>query len=1586
MDATPTRYVKGYELLERIGTGGFGAVYRAYQSTIRREVAIKIILPHYANHPDFIRRFEAEAQIIARLEHPHITPLYDYWRDPEGAYLVMRLLRGGNLRNAINSRPFGPEAAADMLDQVASALALAHRNHVIHRDIKPTNILMDEDENVYLADFGIARVMGHPEGEESASSTVLGSPDYLSPEQARLEQVTPQSDIYSLGVVLYATLTGDVPFSGITTVERMYKHLNDPLPLIGNLGPSIVSDVNEVIQTATSKNPTKRYSSVLEMADSFRKAISPDGDRSTAEVVEQLTIREQEVLIEIINGASNREIAQKLYVQVSTVKWYVNQIYRKLHVRSRVQAIIRARELNLVIDGNKHKLAEKDSVTVISNIPEPDNPYKGLRAFQSSDADDFFGRERVITRLIKRLREGNGRERFLAIVGPSGSGKSSLVKAGLIPALWRGELPDSERWYILEMVPGTHPFDELEVALMRVAADQTENIRQNLERDERGLSRIAGLILPNDGTELLLVIDQFEEVFTLVEDEAERLHFLRLLHHAAIAAKSRVRIIVTLRADFYDRPLLYPDLGELVRNHLETVLPLSAEELERAILGPAEHAGVSLEEGLAASIVGDVNYQPGALPMLQYTLTELFERRQGLLLTQAGYQEIGGAVGALAHRADELYHELGSEGRDLARQVFLRLVTLGEGTEDTRRRVRRSELLELADDEDLIEDIIDSYAAYRLLSLDSDPQSRSPIVELAHEAILREWERLRSWIDNHRDDMRQQRLLARSSEEWQAANQDASYLLRGARLEQLEAWAAETRLLLTQPERAYLDASLVERAQVATQETRRQEREAVLAQRSRRTLQILVAVMAVATLISVSLSILALDREQQARTARNEAEHETAINRSLVLVANAREEAEVGRGDAAMQVALEAASIDDPPPEAMRALAEVALSPGTRMVLQGHWGIPRSATFSPDGQLILSAGCAQSTSDYEGCPTGELILWDVATGEILRRWEGHNSGINAVAIVPIPTDEGRLVVASGAIDGSLILWDLETGQPLHQMTGYTGPISDLAFIPEQHVIISTSFDGDAILWDATSGDLLKRLEGHSDQINSVELSPDNRIALTASRDSTIIAWDINPESATYGEIIHRFVGHGSDVKSAVFTGEGTTILSNSEDLSFRLWDFETGDEIRQRMIGADTGRMVISPNGHTVLFTIGMPLYMWDADTWGQDYPLTGHTDNLLDVAFSPDGRLAVSASRDGTLRVWNITSQEELHRYNVGMPTGTVDISPDGNLIAIAEGWSEGHLWVFDTNTRELVQMIPGPGLGVAPGAIAFHPNGRYVLVGAEDVAGRSGARKLILWDIDTNEMRWDLEGHDTYLRSVAISPDGRLALSGSQALEDDAVIEGELILWDLETGQIVLRFDNEQDITCIEFNAAGNLAITSSAFSRNATLWDIETGEALRVISDQPGFVLSVVFGPDESTIITATHEGNVVEWDLETGEELRRFIGHDGPVWRVAMAPNDQMLAAGSADGSIILWDYESGQTLHQFTGHAGWIFDVTFNPDSSRLYSASADGTVREWMISDWQLDELLQWINANRYLRDLTCEEREQFRIEPPCDE
>lgn len=390
--------LKDYVLQERLGSGDLGTVYRAVQTTVKREVAIKIVPPQVANLPDFVRCFEVAMQRIALLEHMHITPIYDFWRDPEGAYLVMRYLRGGNLHDALQRGAFDLEAAATLLHQVTSALAVAHRHAIIHRDLKPANILLDEDSNAYLTDFGIARNRGGVQDMIAHPNRWIGSPGYLAPEQVRGEAVLPQTDIYSLGIILYEVLTGEHPFPGISAAERLSKHPNEPLPQIDHLESDINQSVNAIIQKATAKNPAHRYSSALAMAADFQAVCVSMRERTGEDVIALLTLREQDVLARIAQGATNRQIAEDLTITIATVRWYLKQIYRKLGVRSRVQLMIRARELDLVVGSPDMESAPTVRTGAISTrlLSEPENPYKGLRTFQVADAQDFFGCEKLI--------------------------------------------------------------------------------------------------------------------------------------------------------------------------------------------------------------------------------------------------------------------------------------------------------------------------------------------------------------------------------------------------------------------------------------------------------------------------------------------------------------------------------------------------------------------------------------------------------------------------------------------------------------------------------------------------------------------------------------------------------------------------------------------------------------------------------------------------------------------------------------------------------------------------------------------------------------------------------------------------------------------------------------------------------------------------------------------------------------------------------------------------------------------------------------------------------------------------------------
>jgi DNA-binding SARP family transcriptional activator/ABC-type glycerol-3-phosphate transport system substrate-binding protein/energy-coupling factor transporter ATP-binding protein EcfA2 len=536
--------------------------------------------------------------------------------------------------------------------------------------------------------------------------------------------------------------------------------------------------------------------------------------------------------------------------------------------------------------------------------PAGDNPYKGLRAFGEEDAGVFYGRERLVEVLVDRVAEA----RFLAVIGPSGCGKSSVVRAGLIPALRSGAVSGSEHWRLATMVPGAHPFEELEAALIHGCDPGVTSLREQFRGDHLDLLRAVLRVSRDD--EVVLVIDQFEELFLLVHAETERRRFIRNVIEALEDPHSRLRVIVTLRADFYDLPLRYSGLASWIGDHQVTVPPLGPAELERAAVRPATEAGVGFELDLAAELVSDVAQQPSALPLFQYTLTELFDRRVGPTLTLDTYRSFGGLNGALRNRAEELFRSLDGAEQATTRQLFLRLVALGEEAEDTRRRLRMNQLTDLdMSAAGTVSAVLDRFGSHRLLTFDRDPASGEPTVELAHEALLSEWPRLRGWIDESREGLRMQRTLASETAEWEAADRNADYLLTGTRLALFEQWSAETDLHLTPVEQAFLDTSINQRASREAAEATRREREIELERRSVSRLRRLVGVLAVAVIAAAGLTAYAVNEGREAdRLAAEE-----QAQRILAQEERATAELNAARVTAAELTAASVASLNEDP-------------------------------------------------------------------------------------------------------------------------------------------------------------------------------------------------------------------------------------------------------------------------------------------------------------------------------------------------------------------------------------------------------------------------------------------------------------------------------------------------------------------------------------------------------------------------------------------------------------------------------------------------------------------------------------------------
>ncbi len=837
----------GYELRNVVGAGTFGVVYRAFQPSVRREVAVKVVRPEYAGHPAFIRRFEAEARLVASLQHPNIVPLFDYWRDPGGAYLVMQLMRGGSLADALDKR-WETNDAIRLLHQVAAALAHGHGEGVVHGDLKPSDVLLDGSGNAYVGDFGTATRLLDPveDGQLPPSA-----PAYRAPEDQAESAPDLRADIYSLGVLASELLTGRRP---------------DATGDAGTCG--LAEPVRAVLATASAALPEQRYNTVPEFIVALDEAL-------------QVT-----------------ELANDL-VPVRT---------------------------------------------------DRRNPFKGLAAFGEADAREFFGREDLVDALMTAVTDHS----LVTVVGPSGSGKSSLVRAGLVPRLRRNDVDGSADWFITTLEPGTHPLDALAEAIEAIADTPVDDPVGLLEGGGDSLVGLIGQSISVPGAEVLLLVDQFEELYTQ-STGTERATFVEVL--TAALTEGAVRSVITIRADFFDRALSDPALAQLVQAGLVPVVPLSKDELLAAIERPVADAGVSIEPGLATRMADEVYGRTGALPLLQFALTRLFDERETDQLTAADYEAMGGFAGAVGHQAEKTYAELTVSQQLVAEGVLLRLVSIDEESDVTRRRVRRSELESLYLAGDDVTAVIDRFDRARLLAFDRDPVSRGATVEIAHEAILTAWGRLGDLVDRHRESLLLTRRLRAAMVDWLEADHADEYLLHGDRLARYRELDGTRSLSADEQEFLRRSQEAEARAFRAAQRARRRRAAVALA----------AGLLALVAVIIVTVSTI------ESRLASD-----VASMRALVV--QALEEAD-SRPDVALLLAVEAYR-RDPGPESQAGLLS-ALRQSTEAVVRTAGSHAGPAPNSFCGGHAEKPGRFLSTgTDANGAT--EVVIHDVVSGDVDR--------------------------------------------------------------------------------------------------------------------------------------------------------------------------------------------------------------------------------------------------------------------------------------------------------------------------------------------------------------------------------------------------------------------------------------------------------------------------------------------------------------------------------------------------------------------------------------------------------------------------
>ncbi len=1192
-------------------------------------------------------------------------------------------------------------------------------------------------------------------------------------------------------------------------------------------------------------------------------------------------------------------------------------------------------------------------------------PYKGLQYFNEEDAEWFFGRQDVTARLVEVVIS----RRFLAVIGASGSGKSSVVRAGLVPELKRnrlGERGGGERiWQIYILTPGAHPLENLAVALSRNSDSAAEiaTLIDDLGADSRSLHLHVQKTLRSNKTvmRLLLVVDQFEELFTLCRSESERLTFIQNLLYATIIEGGPITALITLRADFYERLAQYTELREMVSGQQVYIGSMSAAELREAIEEPARHGGWEFSPGLVDLILHDIGAregsqpEPGALPLLSHALLETWKRRRGNLMNLRAYTEAGGVRGAIAHTAESVYYrELTPSQQGIARNIFLRLTELGEGTQDTRRRISIHELIPPgpAGDAELIQDVLVKLADARLITTSEET------VEVAHEALIREWPTLREWLAQDREGLRLHRHLTEAAQEWELLEHDPGALYRGARLAQAVEWALANPRALSAQEQSFLEASreAAEREQaereaarereleaaqkLAETERQRAEEQAKASARLRQRAVYLTLALGASIVLLLATVWLGQLANRNARTAQEQARLATSRELAAASVSNLQIDPE-----RSVLLALHALSTSDTL-EARNALHQALPELHLLHTIQAHTQAPGLA-ISPDGGRLASIGV-----------NGEAKIWDAFTYQQLLSLAGDpgDFGFNIAF-----SADGKLVAALAST--KIVFWDSTTGRKLFSLSGdlyLPNRRNHMSFSPDGKSLAVANMDGVPKVWDLTNQEELFSLAGHEQPCDAIDYSPDGKRLATGDDMGVIKIWE-----AETGKELSSFI-QGGLIHSVAFSPDGARLAVAGEDGILKIWDLSTGKELLSLPRLSGIYEVDFMPDGQGLIATHqDSTVSMWDSFSGVKMLTLAGHLSTALGIAISPDGERIMTSGYDGTVRIWDPSPGREIQTLT-GHTGSVYDIaySPDGTQLATIGQDGTAILWDAESGGRlkTLVQQEKSGELM----SLASDPQGKRLAAGGWDGV-------LQIWDLATGQTVLRQSAHAAPISGLAFTPDGkRLASSG---WDETAKV------WDLVSQKAIVIFTNhgKNMVEGIAISPDGKV-VYSSGDDGYVRLWDSSTGQELQKFDGAGDDAYGVAISPDGKLLAIGWDNGYVTIWNISTGEKLHEFSAHAGLIFRMAFNSDGTQLASAAFDKYAKVWDVATGQELATLYGNASNVFGVSFSLDGSRLATAGGDGLIRIYTL---QIENLVE-LARSRLTRSLTEEECRKYLHVEAC--
>jgi WD40 repeat protein len=1278
-------------------------------------------------------------------------------------------------------------------------------------------------------------------------------------------------------------------------------------------------------------------------------------------------------------------------------------------------------------------LAEFDFL-LAPELPDEPCPYRGLEAFREANSEFFFGREHLVTELVERLQH----ERLLALVGSSGSGKSSIVFGGLLPRLRAGE---GATWRYVTMVPGAEPLANLARVVPALAGGADTNsldltVKSKLlfaEEDfRRESSYLADLADTTGKAPVVLAVDQFEEAFTLCHDDAARKAFVDQLIGLVQSPNARHIVILTMRSDYVDGVARLPEFKPLFDAAQVDVRAMGIDELRAAIEKPAERVGLKFDEGIVNNLIETILGEQAGLPLLQFTLLKLWNARQRNRITREVYDQVGDPRKALGRSAEAFYNSLIPEKQNTLRLILMRMVQpdLEGGREFTSSRIPLAEAFALGEPKDRVEDVLHRLIfEERLVKLSgvADPDPNVPLadlaerngngsgaggdvpqIEVAHEALVRNWPLLVAWLDETRVELRERRTLTDAARRWRDSGRDAALLTwRGRALEE-----AETYRNLSEAEREFVQACRaavqreeqekeaarqreLQQARALAEEQRLRANEQDKANRSLRSR--LIGLLAFAAMAAV-LAMLALVARSNAEAARSLAQVEADNALRAKATAEAAQAAAVQlqvTTDAAKQSAEAQATAAFLAKATAEVAATVAVSQSQKAEAERQRAV--MAELRAKAGALAVASDSQRVIDVEGSllkaveavtttGAGEPPLLDAvaalrdALGQPFPRLKlrGHIGPIIDARF----SNDGALVATAGA-DGTVRLWDVQTGAQTGELVGDASLVNSVQFSPDDRVILTAGDDGTVRLFDVAARREISALKDVDAPVFSARFSPNGQLVVAAGSDPLARIWDI-----ASGQVVTRLQGHAAAVVFASFSPDGQRVVTASDDGTARVWRVADGSPVGSPFGvpgGAPVKVAAFSPDGRLIFTGNADGLgQLWDAERGRPVGDLIAHAEPIRSADFSRDGEQLITAGEDGRANVWRVADRALIQLPREVERLFAAQLSPDGRMALTGGTDGIGLIWQLRPSDTAVALV----GHRDAVNSAVYSPDGVQLLTASDDGTARvwdaegkeiaalqhpnapllneaqfsPDGKRIVTSSVDKTAVVWDvagrapitaLVGHDDTVLSAAFSPDGALVATAS------ADRTGRI--WDAATGALKHVLDGHEDIVDgVVFVQDGNIVATSS---RDGTvkLWDVATGDLQQTLraEDNIGGLLCLSISADGAHIAVGGDDGSVWLWQAD-GSDARKIEGVGFAVNGVAFSPDGRFVVTGSSLPAVDIYDVVTGEFVGQLPQAQERVLGVAFSPDGKYILSASGDKTAKAQL---WRLEDLLATAQA-----------------------